>query len=97
LIVNGQSHEKNNAKIGIAAEALTGGAAILRRLSSQQWCLMVRQFPVDVSARHGDYPEGVPRDLGVEIDEARVREAARTAHAWRNPVLRGPDGGVREW
>ena len=48
------------AKIGIAAEALTGRAAILRRLSSQQWCLIVRQFPVDVSARYGDYPEGVP-------------------------------------
>jgi hypothetical protein len=51
-----------NAKIGIAAEALTGRSAILRRLSSKQWCLMVRQFPVDVSARYGDYPEGVPRD-----------------------------------
>ena len=51
-----------NAKIGIAAEALTGRAAILRRLSSKQWCLMVRQFPVNVSARYGDYPEGVPRD-----------------------------------
>jgi galactonate dehydratase len=37
------------------------------------------------------------RGLGVEIDEARVREAARTPHAWRNPVLRGPDGSVREW
>ena len=51
-----------NAKIGIAAEALTGCAAILRRLSSQQWCLIVRQFPVDVSARYGDYPEGAPRE-----------------------------------
>jgi galactonate dehydratase len=35
--------------------------------------------------------------LGVEIDEARVREAARTPQQWRNPVWRGPDGGVREW
>jgi hypothetical protein len=51
-----------NAKIGIAAHALTGRAAILRRLSSKEWCLMVRQFPVDVSARYGDYPAGVPRD-----------------------------------
>jgi hypothetical protein len=51
-----------NAKIGIAAGALTGRAAILRRLSSKEWCLMVRQFPVDVSARYGDYPEGVPCD-----------------------------------
>lgn len=51
-----------NAKIGIAAEALTGRAAILRRLSPQQWCLIVRQFPVDVSARYGDYPDGAPRE-----------------------------------
>jgi hypothetical protein len=51
-----------NAKLGIAAEALTGRSAILRRLSSEQWCLMVRQFPVDLSARYGDYPAGVPRD-----------------------------------
>lgn len=51
-----------NAKIGIAAEALTGRSAIVRRLSSKQWCLLVRQFPVDVSARYGDHPEGVPRD-----------------------------------
>jgi galactonate dehydratase len=35
--------------------------------------------------------------LGVEIDEARVREAARTPHQWRNPVWRGPDGAIREW
>jgi galactonate dehydratase len=35
--------------------------------------------------------------LGVEIDEARVREAARTSHGWRNPVWRGPDGSIREW
>ena len=39
--------------------------------------------------------EGV--GLGVEIDEARVREAARTPHAWRNRVLRGSDGSLREW
>jgi galactonate dehydratase len=35
--------------------------------------------------------------LGIEIDEARVREAAQIPHEWRNPVWRGPDGGVREW
>ena len=36
--------------------------------------------------------------LGVEIDEDRVRAAAGHAGAgWRNPVWRGPDGGVREW
>lgn len=51
-----------NAKMGISAAALTGRAAILQRLSSQQWCLLVRQFPVDVSARYGDHPYGVPRN-----------------------------------
>ncbi|PNS08542.1 galactonate dehydratase [Solilutibacter silvestris] len=35
--------------------------------------------------------------LGIEIDEARVREAARDGHAWRNPVWRGNDGSIREW
>ncbi|MBS0226451.1 MAG: galactonate dehydratase [Proteobacteria bacterium] len=35
--------------------------------------------------------------LGIEIDEDRVREAARIGHAWRNPVWRGADGSIREW
>lgn len=35
--------------------------------------------------------------LGVDIDEDKVREAARTPHAWRNPVWRGRDGSLREW
>ncbi|NJC32714.1 galactonate dehydratase [Sphingomonas jejuensis] len=35
--------------------------------------------------------------LGLEIDEARVRDAARTPHRWRNPVWRGRDGSLREW
>ncbi|TKD51832.1 galactonate dehydratase [Sphingomonas baiyangensis] len=35
--------------------------------------------------------------LGVEIDEAKVREAAKQGHRWRNPVWRGRDGGLREW
>jgi hypothetical protein len=50
-----------NAKMGIAAAALTGRAAILRRLPSQQWCLIVRQFPVDEAARYGDHPAGIAR------------------------------------
>jgi hypothetical protein len=51
-----------NAKMGISAEALTGRAAVLQRLPSRKWCLIVRQFPVDVSARYGDHPHGIPRD-----------------------------------
>lgn len=35
--------------------------------------------------------------LGVEIDEAAVREAARAPHRWRNPAWRGADGSLREW
>ena len=32
--------------------------------------------------------------LGIE---ARVREADRRGHAWRNPVWRHDDGGFAEW
>lgn len=35
--------------------------------------------------------------LGVKIDEDMVREAAKDAPTWRNPVWRGQDGSVREW
>ena len=35
--------------------------------------------------------------LGIEIDEEKVREAARTGHDWRNPVWRNADGAVAEW
>lgn len=35
--------------------------------------------------------------LGIDIDEARVREEAKQPHRWRNPVWRGSDGSLREW
>jgi galactonate dehydratase len=35
--------------------------------------------------------------LGIEVDEARVREAARGGHRWRNPVWRHDDGTLAEW
>ncbi len=35
--------------------------------------------------------------LGIEIDEAKVRAAAKTGHRWRNPVWRTEDGVVAEW
>jgi galactonate dehydratase len=35
--------------------------------------------------------------LGIEVDEARVREADHRGHAWRNPVWRHDDGGFAEW
>jgi hypothetical protein len=53
---------KANAKLGIAAASLTGRSAVLRRISIDRWCLIVRQFPADASARYGDHPDGTPRD-----------------------------------
>ena len=38
--------------------------------------------------------------LGIEINEALVREAASKhieEKAWRNAVWKGEDGGLREW
>jgi galactonate dehydratase len=48
------------------------------------------------------YEEGyvsIPKGpgLGIEIDEEKVREAAKTGHDWRNPVWRNEDGTVAEW
>ena len=35
--------------------------------------------------------------LGVEIDEAAVREADKDRHGWRNPIFRNKDGSFAEW
>jgi len=35
--------------------------------------------------------------LGIEINEDKVREAAKEGHRWRNPVWRTVDGSVAEW
>ncbi|MBW8880915.1 MAG: galactonate dehydratase [Asticcacaulis sp.] len=35
--------------------------------------------------------------LGVEVDEAMIREVSKDCPPWRNPAWRGPDGYVREW
>ncbi len=40
-------------------------------------------------------PEGP--GLGIEIDEDRVREAAKEGHDWHNPLWRHEDGSVAEW
>jgi galactonate dehydratase len=40
-------------------------------------------------------PEGP--GLGVEIDEAAVREADKDRHRWRNPIWRHKDGSFAEW
>jgi galactonate dehydratase len=35
--------------------------------------------------------------LGIEIDEAKVREADKERHRWRNPIWRHVDGSFAEW
>jgi galactonate dehydratase len=40
-------------------------------------------------------PEGP--GLGIEIDEAAVREADKDRHRWRNPIFRTRDGSFAEW
>jgi galactonate dehydratase len=35
--------------------------------------------------------------LGIELDEALIRELARDAPPWRNPIFRVPDGSFAEW
>ncbi len=35
--------------------------------------------------------------LGIEVDEAKVREMAAIGHSWRNPIWRGADGALAEW
>jgi galactonate dehydratase len=44
---------------------------------------------------HLPIPDGP--GLGVEIDEEKVREAAKVGHRWRNPVWRHADGSFAEW
>ncbi len=40
-------------------------------------------------------PEGP--GLGIEIDEAKVIEASKEGHNWKNPLWRNYDGTVAEW
>lgn len=35
--------------------------------------------------------------LGIEINEEKVREAAKEGHDWKNPIWRNEDGTVAEW
>ncbi|HEX8216152.1 MAG TPA: galactonate dehydratase [Allosphingosinicella sp.] len=35
--------------------------------------------------------------LGIEIDEAAVRESHKDRHRWRNPIFRTSDGNFAEW
>ncbi|UOQ50099.1 galactonate dehydratase [Gracilibacillus caseinilyticus] len=44
---------------------------------------------------HVKIPQGP--GLGIEINEEKVKELAKTGHKWRNPVWRHQDGTVAEW
>lgn len=35
--------------------------------------------------------------LGIEINEAKVREMAEKGHNWKNPIWRNEDGTIAEW
>lgn len=49
-----------------------------------------------------DYKDGfvtLPKGpgLGIDVNEEKVREAAKLGHQWKNPVWRNEDGTVAEW
>ncbi len=48
-----------------------------------------------LEAGHLAIPQGP--GLGIEVDEARVIEAAEVGHKWRAPVWRHKDGSIAEW
>ncbi|THH34583.1 galactonate dehydratase [Neolewinella litorea] len=47
--------------------------------------------------RDGHVPLSTKPGLGIEIDEEKVREAAREGHNWKSPIWRNADGSVTEW
>jgi galactonate dehydratase len=53
--------------------------------------------PEVLSAVDGHLPIPSGPGLGIEIDEAKVREADKERHRWRNPVWRHADGSFAEW
>ena len=49
-----------------------------------------------------DYSDGhvlIPQrpGLGIEVNEERVREAAKIGHNWKAPIWRHEDGSYAEW
>ena len=53
--------------------------------------------PEVLTAVDGHLPIPIGPGLGVDIDEAAVREADKTPHRWRNPIFRTKDGAFAEW
>ena len=53
--------------------------------------------PEVLTPENGYLPIPQGPGLGVMIDEAAVRDAAKDGHRWRNPVWRHEDGTFAEW
>ena len=53
--------------------------------------------PAPITPIEGYLPIPEGPGLGVEIDEAAVREADKDRHRWRNPIWRQKDGSFAEW
>jgi len=53
--------------------------------------------PTPMHFQNGHAAPPAAPGLGIEIDAGAVERAAEIGHRWRNPVWRGPDGGLREW
>ena len=47
--------------------------------------------------RDGHLRPPVAPGLGIEVDEAAVREADKRGHSWRSPIWRHADGSFAEW
>ena len=47
--------------------------------------------------KNGFVPLPTAPGLGIEVDEAKVRKAAKIGHNWKNPIWRNEDGSVTEW
>jgi galactonate dehydratase len=47
--------------------------------------------------QNGQVPRLTQPGLGIELDEQKVRAAAKVGHRWRNPVWRNADGSISEW
>lgn len=56
---------------------------------------LVDPAPISMTGGHIELMTGP--GLGVEVDEAAVRDAARRGHRWRTPTWRHPDGALAEW
>jgi hypothetical protein len=59
--------------------------------------LLDLQNPEVIEVVDGHIAAPMTPGLGLEINEALVREAATKSKPWANTLWRGVDGGFREW